>query len=85
MINIRASTCACGKAVPSFGVQGAPVSAHESVDDQCFSKACWQLCLQVPTACIIPSRGVSFCRFGMLLYILRLCSFMTVIVQAVVS
>ena len=27
MINIRASTCACGKAVPSFGVQGAPVTA----------------------------------------------------------
>lgn len=33
MVNIRASTCACGKAVPSFGVQGAPVIALDGALD----------------------------------------------------
>ena len=43
MVNIRASTCQCGKAVPSFGVPGQHpsffcfqlVSGHVRVCDNC--------------------------------------------------
>ena len=44
MVNIRASTCQCGKAVPSFGVPGQHAAIYSPSHSLCLSNTILQSC-----------------------------------------